>query len=976
MKNIAKQLSLCLALGLIIAGQQPVNAGPAESAGNRQFPQINLPDKSYGESAIQALGNTLPAVAAWYGMSTADFARLLRTDRSAWIDRTGRLLFIDEFPEAAGEEPQLPEGAAPFPLEDTFTLHSRPGASRVIYLDFDGHVTTGTAWNASSGVDPIVSPPYNREGDSSTFTDLELEYIQKMWRQVAEDFAPFDVDVTTEDPGQDAITRSSPGDQVYGTRVVVTVDNFDNCGCGGFAYLTAFNDVGDYYKPAFVFNTSLVGAGEAITHEAGHNLGLSHDGATGGTSYYQGHGSGETGWAPIMGVGYYKNLVQWSKGEYANANQTQDDIVRIQNYGAPMMSDDHGDTLASASALDAVSNGTTTTVSAAGLIRRADDIDVFQFVSGPGDIAIAVDPAPFSPNLDVLAELYDSQGNLVASANQVDALAAVINVSGAAAGEYFLLVDGTGKGDPLGTGYTDYGSLGRYTVSGTVPDAGGLQAPVAVASAIYTPGVAPLTVSFDGSASSDGDGSIVSYDWDFGDGASDGGVSTSNQYLAPGSYNATLTVTDNDGLSDSDTVVITVQNQAPVAVASVDTTDGVAPLPVNFDGSASYDPDSSGSVISWSWDFGDGNSSSEANPSHTYQQAGDYTAVLTVTDDLGDTASASTAVISVAPPPFVDQYTNGEIYGAGTVSGGYANTFYDDGSVQSIGERESGGRKSSRYSYLEHTWIFNVQPGNAVTVFLNAWQSNSSDGDQMLFAYSVNGGSYQTLAQISNTSDNGATSILLPSDTNGEVRIRVTDTDQSSGNRSLDTVYVDQLSIRTENGQQGTAPAAPTALAANALSSSEISLVWQDNSSDEYGFKVERSDDGGSSWATVATTGANVSGLNDTGLSSSSTYVYRVLAFNGAGNSGWSNEASATTDPGGAITLSASGYKRKGVKHVDLSWNGAQNVDVYRDGVLLTTESGTAYTDNIGTKGGGSYLYQVCEAGSGASCSNAVQVVF
>jgi hypothetical protein len=306
-----------------------VNAGAQENtpgAGNTTpgaFPAVNLPDKANGQGAIAALGDKLPAVAAWYGMSPAEFAQLLRDDQTAWIDIKGRLFYIDHFPQQAGEEGATdPLEAAQYPLEDTFLLNSKPGAQRVIYLDFDGHTITGTAWNASYRTDTIESPPYSRDSDPA-FSNSELADIQRMWRQVAEDFAPFDVNVTTQDPGQAAITRSSSSDAFYGTRVVITDDNFASCGCGGFAYLTAFNDVGDYYKPAFVFNSSLVGAGEAITHEAGHNLSLHHDGTdVGGAGYYTGHGSGATGWAPIMGVGYYQPLVQWSQGEYFDASET------------------------------------------------------------------------------------------------------------------------------------------------------------------------------------------------------------------------------------------------------------------------------------------------------------------------------------------------------------------------------------------------------------------------------------------------------------------------------------------------------------------------------------------------------------------------------------------------------------------------------------------------------------------------------
>jgi hypothetical protein len=295
-----------MSAGLVFAGPPETAPGAAISAAHLAFPKLALPDRVYGEQAVAALGSRLPEVAAWYGMSTADFARILREDSTAWLDRDGRLFYVEPAPEEAEPfNPTDPLQPALFPLSETFTLNSRPGSKRVIYLDFDGHQTSGTAWNAAPAPSLITSPAYTTDADTE-FSEVEKQNIQNMWKQVAEDYAPFDVNVTTQDPGLAAITRSGTGDEYYGTRVVITKDNFDNCGCGGFAYLTAFNDINDYYKPAFVFNTSLIGAGEAISHEVGHNLSLNHDGVTGGAAYYQGHGSGATGWAPIMGVGYYQ----------------------------------------------------------------------------------------------------------------------------------------------------------------------------------------------------------------------------------------------------------------------------------------------------------------------------------------------------------------------------------------------------------------------------------------------------------------------------------------------------------------------------------------------------------------------------------------------------------------------------------------------------------------------------------------------
>ena len=799
MKRLPSRITLGLALGmsacLVFAGPPEAIPGATTSAAHRAFPRQSLPDRVYGEQAVAALGSRLPEVAAWYGMRTADFARMLREDSTAWLDRGGRLFYIEQAPQA-GEpfNPTDPLQPALFPLDQTFNLNSRPGSKRVIYLDFNGHQTIGTAWNAQYG-STITSPPYTTDA-TSAFSTAELQTIQNMWKQVAEDYAPFDVNVTTQDPGLAAITRTGTGDEYYGTRVVITQDNFAACGCGGFAYLTAFNDTDDYYKPAFVFNTSLIGAGEAISHEVGHNLGLNHDGITGGAAYYEGHGSGATGWAPIMGVGYYQKLVQWSKGEYSAANNTEDDIAKIPSYGATLMVDDHSNTMTGASVLDATANGGTSTLSGRGLIGLRGDIDYFSFVSDAGSYNLAVKPAPYSPDLDIRAKLYNSAGTLIANSNPVDTLPAALSGS-LAAGTYYLAVDGIGKGDPLTTGYSDYGSLGRYSVTGTVPGSGALIAPVAVASAPnYTPGNAPLYVGFDGSGSSDADGVIVAWNWNFGDGSSASGKLVNHTYNAPGSYTANLTIIDNHGLTANASLVITVLNQVPVAVAHADKTSGTAPLVVAFNSDGSSDPD--GSITGYAWNFGDGGTATSANASHTYSTPGTFTATLTVTDDKGATGS-NTVTLTISVPPVLKQQATGEIIGAGTVTGTYLATQAVDGNEESIRERLSGGSTSSRYSYLQHTWLFSILSGTSVTFNVTGRRTASTDGDTMVFAYSVNGGaSYQNLP-IRLGTVKGSYSAALPAATAGSVRIRVRDSNRAAGSVALDTVYIDEMNITTLN---------------------------------------------------------------------------------------------------------------------------------------------------------------------------------
>ncbi|MCU0991010.1 MAG: metallophosphoesterase, partial [Xanthomonadales bacterium] len=120
--------------------------------------------------------------------------------------------------------------------------------------------------------------------------------------------------------------------------------------------------------------------------------------------------------------------------------------------------------------------------------------------------------------------------------------------------------------------------------------------------------------------------------------------------------------------------------------------------------------DADGTVSGWSWSFGDGATSTLRDPTHSYAIAGDYTVTLTVTDNDGATDDASAAVTVDEPPAFIDQFALADLPAAGSVSGSFANTQADDGVVQSITERESGGKRNTRYSYLAHTWRFQVAP--------------------------------------------------------------------------------------------------------------------------------------------------------------------------------------------------------------------------------------------------------------------------
>lgn len=576
----------CLSAASLAAPAKPLPVTPARV--RAAFPDIQLPEGNLkGQRAIEALGNRLPEVAAWYGKSPEEFVAQLLNDKRMRLDKRGRAFFVEELeqPLQADTGGYVQDGTLA-PLDQTFLLHSRPGAARTIYLNFKGATLSGTAWNGGGA--NIVAPAFDLDGIPGTFNTTELQRIQYIWQRVSEDYAPFDVNVTTEAPAPDALTRSSSSDQVFGTTVVVTTRaGVYSCSCGGVAYLGVFDDTSDYYKPALVFYDAL-GSGnekyvaEAISHEAGHNMGLGHDG-TSTTGYYAGQGSGVTGWAPIMGVGYYQALTQWSKGEYLDANNVQDDFVVMQANSLPLRPDDHGNTAATGTPLTGSSAGGITTASIRGVIERSDDVDFFVFSAGAGTLTVNLAPASRSPNLDALVTLRDAAGKVLAVFNPVDALNATGSVLLPSAGSYSLSVQGTGKGDPLTTGYSSYGSLGNYQLSASFTSPIGT-APSAQIQASTLRGTAPLNVSFSGAGSSDPDGSLVAYDWQFGDGGTASGVSTGHAFSQAGSYAVVLRVTDNSGLSASSSVTVTVD--APVVVVPMRVADIAMSVQVAKNGNA------------------------------------------------------------------------------------------------------------------------------------------------------------------------------------------------------------------------------------------------------------------------------------------------------------------------------------------------------------------------------------------------------
>ncbi len=412
-------------------------------------------------------------IAVANGLTDAEF-QAFASDDTTWVDTSGKLFVIDRTPEQLGRTPGAASTPAegPFPASQTFLLHSRPGSTHTIYLDFDGEIVSNTDWNAqypTTFPNGTATGPYDIDGSPATFGPAENDVIQEVWQRVSETYASLDVDVTTEPPAPGALLRDSAADFVFGTRAVITMNTSPAavvCGgtCGGVAYIGIYNLVNNTtYQPAWAFAQSFYSAQDIayiVSHEVGHNLGLSHDGTTAGVEYY----AGSQKWAPIMGVGYGRPIQQFSKGEYALANNPQDDFAVMGTKGLPPAIDEANDTQATATALSSTE--------VAGVVGSPADTDWFSYTSTGGPRTFTAKPAAVGPTLDIKMEVISPAGvstivdppSAYVSATVASGLSASYT-SVLAAGTYFIKISGTGEGDPLGNGYTSYGSRGRYTIS-------------------------------------------------------------------------------------------------------------------------------------------------------------------------------------------------------------------------------------------------------------------------------------------------------------------------------------------------------------------------------------------------------------------------------------------------------------------------------------------------------------------------------
>ncbi len=358
----------------------------------------------------------------------------------------GMPVFVDNFGSGdSGSSQDTSGGTIAF---DIPILSSRPGAAHTIYLDFDGNFDS--VWGSYSN---ITTPEYDIDGQAG-FSATELDNMLEIWKRVAEDYSPFDINVTTVDPGD-----FSDG---VGLRVAIGGSGgWLGQTAGGVAYRNSYTLGGVYTNTVFVFpghlsNGAVKPVAEAASHEAGHAFGLAHQSTYSGTTKTAEYNPGGSGWAPIMGVSYYQARSTWYNGQSANGyNVYQDDMAVIASgtNGFGYRPDDHTADAATATLLTV--NGTS--VSGSGVVEHDNDLDYFRFTTGAGAVSFTAGGVDGVTNLDTVLEIRTLDGQVLFTSDPSNSNSATLNVN-LAAGEYVLVVCGTGQ----------YGAVGQYTVSGTI----------------------------------------------------------------------------------------------------------------------------------------------------------------------------------------------------------------------------------------------------------------------------------------------------------------------------------------------------------------------------------------------------------------------------------------------------------------------------------------------------------------------------
>lgn len=449
-------------LGAGLAVLLPQDDAPADASVDA--PIVELDGTYAGTAAVNALGGTdgkaLERVAEAHDRTPQELARSFTSDATLNVDQGGRLYYADDFdggtqahgrghgkptttpspasstsestpdpdhdvaPEPQGYRPvgleELPRGEGTdrgphSPLSQTFQLHSNPGASRTIYLDFDGFTFPASSYWATMQRKTVGA--WDPSGDGPAFNASERAGVQEIWARVAEDFISFDVDVTTLAPEEDTRSTYQSVTSLRGSRVIIAdytytehqsgvLDSTLSGGSGtiGLAHLGIFGSSAAWDSPALVF-----GRGPAfvdadlgawvVSHEVGHHIDLQHTFDTGNRFGAQPTGTDASA--------LHSRTMDYVNGGPLSVF-SQDERLWTRSVGLLERTDEPGTGPGTARPLG--KGGVTT-----GYITFAADEDWYA-LEGCTEVTARATVADLTPGLDVAIELRDAEGVLLRTA--------------------------------------------------------------------------------------------------------------------------------------------------------------------------------------------------------------------------------------------------------------------------------------------------------------------------------------------------------------------------------------------------------------------------------------------------------------------------------------------------------------------------------------------------------------------------------
>lgn len=716
----------------------------------------------------------------------------------------GSIGAVGLIPSALYDPDNLPLSPAGLP-----ELSSLPGASTAVYIDFDGWTTFDS---------------FDVDGNPDTFNEAEQQRIWETWRQVAAYLSPFDANVTTVAPDF--------------ANVPTNYELVSNSVSGGYSYLRFPSS-----RP-YGFNTSgnAPNRSSGILHEIGHNYGLRHQGDFDGEGvksreYSYGYGALE---APTLGVDFAGRMHRMFIGHARNASDLQDDIAHIQtrileyvtNGGDGFRGDDHAATTTDATPL--VFDGVIQVGS--GIIERMDDVDSFSFTVD-GTANVLVRPERSSP-VDVMIEVYDSSGTLVASGDQFELFDQVV-VETPVNETLTLLVRSHG----------DYGEIGSYEIF-VQPQYAGLEFHDLVDSHNYKNGQLQdrrASATFDEASGTYSVRASAGDIWN----SSDDMTFVSRTLVGDGQITSRVTANSATHAWTKAGVMIreTTDRNSKHAFVAITGSNGIAAMDRTTTGGSSTN-----------------------NNTADGDRLGDYVR-LTRTGDV-----------------FVSEYsTDGNAWTTletktiamdAEVEIGLAYTNRSTGSAH-VAEFEDleiiGERFRTEDAALDQVANVLLSP-EFETGLTVAWDAVANASEYEILT-SVDGFNWSTAAVVAGT----ATAHTLQSLDQDRRYFVVVHALDASGNRGpgSDIQFA------------STRPGKATGLRVNAYRTDQVVLDWHE-ANGEIGYRIERSD-GAGGWITVAEVGASVPSYTDTDLTPDTEYTYRIVTLDNLGDA-------AVTSPVAGIT--------------------------------------------------------------------------